>query len=126
MKRVLAFGTFDGLHNGHKYFLLEAKKLGDHLIVGVARDKHVRQLKQKTSRENQDERLRQVTNFSPVDEAQLCDETLGNYEIVSNVRPDFVAIGHDQELLKQSLSAWIQEQNLPIELISVDEYETER
>jgi len=38
MKRVLVYGTFDILHIGHIYFLQDAKKLGDYLIVGLSTD----------------------------------------------------------------------------------------
>jgi len=36
--RVMATGVFDLLHPGHLYFLTEARKHGDELIVVVARD----------------------------------------------------------------------------------------
>ena len=39
---VVATGTFDIIHPGHIRFLEEAKKLGDYLIVIVAREKNVR------------------------------------------------------------------------------------
>ena len=35
MKTVITYGTFDLLHYGHIRLLERAKKLGDHLIVGV-------------------------------------------------------------------------------------------
>ena len=38
MKLVMCAGTFDIVHPGHLYFFSEAKKLGDKLIVVVARD----------------------------------------------------------------------------------------
>ena len=41
MKKVLVFGTFDGLHEGHKDFLRQAKQYGDHLTVVVGRDSTV-------------------------------------------------------------------------------------
>ena len=42
MVRVMATGTFDLLHMGHIYFLKEAKKQGDILIVGLNSDKSVK------------------------------------------------------------------------------------
>ena len=38
MKRILTYGTFDLLHNGHIRLLKRAKKLGDYLIVGLSTD----------------------------------------------------------------------------------------
>jgi len=38
MKKVLTYGTFDLLHNGHINLLKRAKGLGDHLTVAVSTD----------------------------------------------------------------------------------------
>lgn len=38
MKKVITYGTYDLLHRGHIALLERAKKLGDHLIVGVTSD----------------------------------------------------------------------------------------
>ena len=45
MVKVMATGTFDLLHMGHIFYLKEAKKLGDTLVVVVATDATVRKLK---------------------------------------------------------------------------------
>jgi len=39
MKKVMVFGTFDGIHEGAFGSFLAAKKYGDYLVVVVARDK---------------------------------------------------------------------------------------
>lgn len=38
MKKVITYGTYDLLHNGHISLLQRAKELGDYLIVGVTSD----------------------------------------------------------------------------------------
>ena len=38
MIRVMATGVFDIIHLGHIHYLTESKKLGDELVVVVARD----------------------------------------------------------------------------------------
>jgi len=51
-RRVVATGTFDIIHPGHVTFLREAKKLGDELIVIVAREKNVRHKPKPVVRKN--------------------------------------------------------------------------
>ncbi|QTN00812.1 MULTISPECIES: glycerol-3-phosphate cytidylyltransferase [Sediminibacillus] len=38
MKKVITYGTFDLLHNGHINILRRAKELGDHLTVAISTD----------------------------------------------------------------------------------------
>ncbi|GAA5415816.1 glycerol-3-phosphate cytidylyltransferase [Paraliobacillus ryukyuensis] len=38
MKKVITYGTFDLLHNGHINLLRRAKELGDHLTVAISSD----------------------------------------------------------------------------------------
>ncbi|AIF44612.1 glycerol-3-phosphate cytidylyltransferase [Virgibacillus sp. SK37] len=38
MKVIITYGTFDLIHTGHINLLRRAKKLGDHLIVGLSTD----------------------------------------------------------------------------------------
>jgi len=38
MKKVITYGTYDLLHQGHINLLRRAKDLGDFLIVGVTTD----------------------------------------------------------------------------------------
>jgi glycerol-3-phosphate cytidylyltransferase len=39
MRRVITYGNFDLLHYGHHRLLRRARKLGDHLIVGLSTGK---------------------------------------------------------------------------------------
>ena len=90
----MATGTFDLLHIGHIYFLKEAKKLGDKLIVIVARDSTVRKLKHEPVTPEK-MRLQLIKELRIVDEAYLGKKD-DMYEIVEEIKPDIIALGYDQ------------------------------
>ena len=90
----MATGVFDLLHLGHVHYLTEAKKLGDELVVVVARDSTARKVKhQPITREEMRRQL--VEALKPVDRAILGHEG-SIYDILSEIRPDIIALGHDQ------------------------------
>jgi len=94
MVRVMATGVFDLLHPGHIEYLSEAKKLGDELVVVVARDSTAERLKHRPIM-SEAQRVEMVAALKPVDRA-----TLGNegdiYAILTQIRPDVIALGFDQ------------------------------
>lgn len=92
--RVMATGVFDLLHPGHLYFLSEARKLGDELVVVVARDQTARRLKQEPY-VPEHVRREMVEALKPVDRAVL-GSTTDIYETVVRERPQIIALGHDQ------------------------------
>jgi len=108
-KRVLVFGTFDGLHTGHHFVLRQAKIRGTELVVAIARDKHVQELKHKIPQHRERVRLEAVKQLPFVDEARLSDEVLGTFYIIDEVHPDLIVLGHDQSALEESLREWMQE-----------------
>jgi FAD synthetase len=93
-KVVLATGVFDILHMGHLYYLTEARKLGDRLVVVVARDETARRLK-RLPIVPEHLRLEMVRGLKPVDEAVLGDRD-DFYKVVEMVKPHIIALGHDQ------------------------------
>lgn len=92
--RVMTTGVFDLIHLGHIHMLQAAKKLGDELLVIIARDETV--LKQKHNPINPEEVRRQiVAALKPVDQAILGHR--GDiYQIVGELKPDIIALGFDQ------------------------------
>lgn len=92
-KRVLAFGTFDGFHDGHRFYLDEAAKEGD-LTVVVGRDETVLKVKGRRPLRPEGERLAEVL-------AKGYHAVLGSsgdkYAVLSEVRPDVIALGYDQQ-----------------------------
>lgn len=122
MKRVLIFGTFDGLHEGHQFVMKEASKKGDELYVAVARDVHVKALKNKNPKSNEQVRLSQVRENPHVSCALLSDEKLGSYQILDEVKPDVIALGFDQIDLRDDLVRWMNEHHRPIQIEMLPHY----
>lgn len=97
MTTVLAFGTFDKFHEGHRFFLTEAKKHGDRLVVIVARDRNVATIKGHGPKHTEVERLAAVQAFTVVDEARLGFEDFSRrLEVIDQVNPDIICLGYDQ------------------------------
>lgn len=94
MVRVMATGVFDLIHLGHLHYLIEAKKLGDELVVVVARDSTVRREKHEPITP-EDFRRELIESLKPVDKAILGGEG-DMYRIVEEVKPDIIALGFDQ------------------------------
>jgi cytidyltransferase-like protein len=96
IKVVFAGGAFDIIHPGHVHTLSESKKLGDALIVSVARNSTV--IKNKGREPVNDEKLRRelVQALRCVDLAILGSET-NIFETVMKVRPNIIALGYDQK-----------------------------
>ncbi len=98
MKTVLAFGTYDVFHKGHEYFLREAAKLGDRLVVVVARDANVERLKGRLPHDSETLRLQNVAAFDAVSEARLGYEEWGKHlQVLTDIAPDVIALGYDQK-----------------------------
>lgn len=102
-KRILVFGVFDKLHEGHIHFLLEAKKLGEHLIVAVAQDGAVKRLKGKEPIWSLEKRSAQIKRLEFVNEVVIGDDTEGGWGVVKSSEPDVIALGYDQVELKKAL-----------------------
>lgn len=97
MTTVLAFGTYDKLHPGHRWFLAEAKKLGDRLVVVVARDKNVERIKGHLPAQPEQQRLAQVQAVPDVDEANLGYEDYAKrLQVITDANPQIICLGYDQ------------------------------
>lgn len=97
MITVLTFGTFDKFHPGHQYFLTEAKKHGDYLVVVIARDSNVEKIKHKQPSQSEQQRLAQVRAFAAVDEAVLGQLDFSKrFDMIAQTKPDIICLGYDQ------------------------------
>lgn len=117
----MATGTFDLLHLGHIYFLKEAKKLGDQLIVVVATDATVRKLKHEPVTPEQI-RLELIKELRIVDEAYLGHED-DMYTIVAEIKPDIIALGYDQIHDEQEIQQELLKRHLKSKIIRLSKYD---
>jgi len=98
MKTVLAFGTYDLFHLGHEYFLREAKKYGDRLVVVVARDANVERIKGRSPQQDEETRRAVVEEFEAVDEVVLGYEEWGKHmRVLEDIAPNVICLGYDQK-----------------------------
>jgi len=120
MVRVMATGVFDLLHPGQIYYLEQAKKLGDELVVVVARDSTARKLKREPVNDEQT-RLRLVSALKPVDKAVLGHE--GDvYQTVKELRPDLIALGWDQRWSEAELERELRSRGLGARIVKLKKY----
>lgn len=96
MRRVLLFGTFDPLHEGHRALFRRAKAQGEQLLVVVARDETIRRFKQREPVQSEEARLAAVQREPIVDEAQLGDDHPEHYRLLTTLDFDTLVLGYDQ------------------------------
>ena len=109
MTRVLATGTFDLLHPGHLLYLERSKKLGDELVVIVAKDVNVKHKPKPIVPE--DQRLKMVQALKVVDQAILGDEK-DIFRPIEQLRPDIITLGFDQHFDPVTLEKEMARRNL--------------
>jgi len=115
--RVMATGVFDLLHPGHLYFLEEARKLGDELVVVVARDQTARRLKHETY-VPEHVRREMVEALKPVDRAVL-GSTTDIYETVVRERPTVIALGYDQVWNEEEVARECARRGVPVKVVRI-------
>lgn len=90
---VLGTGCFDILHVGHLYFLTEARRQGDVLVVGVNSDRAVRALKGPTRPiVGEADRAALVGAFACTSAAFVYDDVVADAHI-AELAPDVYVIG---------------------------------
>jgi FAD synthetase len=121
MVKVMATGTFDLLHMGHIFYLREAKKLGDTLVVVVATDSTVRKLKHDPITP-QEIRVNLIKELKMVDEAYLGHED-DIYTIVQEIKPDIIALGFDQMYNDVTIKNELKKRKLNVKVVRLSKYE---
>ncbi len=122
-KRIMTFGTFDGLHRGHLEFFKQARKLSKNpfLIVSIARDKNVRKIKGSLPHYKENKRM------ALVKETNLADKVvLGGlkYHIphIIKMYPDIIALGYDQKEYVENLQKDLKNNGILVRIVRLRPY----
>ncbi len=99
---VMTFGTFDYLHEGHESYLKQAKALGDYLIVVIARDRTVRQIKGAAPVNPERRRAANIRKTGLADKVILGSHG-DKHKVLNKYRPAVIALGYDQFVFTQKL-----------------------
>lgn len=97
MKRVITYGTFDLLHQGHINLLRRAKELGDYLIVGVTSDSFDKNRGKLNVRNNVLERIEAVKATGYADEIIIEDYFGQKIDDIQKYDVNIIAFGSDWE-----------------------------
>jgi FAD synthetase len=121
MKKTLVFGSFDQLHPGHLYFLLEAKKYGDELVVVLARKETIKKLKGKLPKYSEKERKEHL-EITGIPNRVLLGNQKDKYGIIEKIRPDFICLGYDQNSYTKNLKEELEKRNIKSKIIRLKPY----
>jgi len=124
MTTVMCFGSFDILHPGHLYFLKEAKKLGDELIVVVALDATISSVKDITPKYNEKQRVEHVRDLHIADRVMLGYEA-DKYEVIEEINPDVIALGYDQDGFADKLQEEMEKRKMNPKIVRLVAYKEE-
>lgn len=95
MKKVITYGTYDLLHQGHINLLRRAKELGDYLVVGVTSDSFDQGRGKLNVRNNVLERVEAVKATGYADEVIIEDYLGQKIDDIQKYDIDIFAIGSD-------------------------------
>lgn len=95
MKKVITYGTYDLLHQGHINLLRRAKELGDYLIVGVTNDNFDRERGKLNVCNNVLERVEAVKATGLADQIVIEDYFGQKIDDIQRYDVDIFAIGSD-------------------------------
>ena len=122
-KRVLAAGKFDILHLGHISYLEQAKELAGEegeLVVVIALDKTIVRERGAPPVFPQEQRRKIVESLGFVDRAVIGLDTDDHTTIVSQIKPDIIALGYDQYTNVSSMEAHLESKGFETKIVRLE------
>lgn len=125
---VLASGVFDLLHLGHVRFLEEAKRTGGpnaELVVIVARDRTAEKRKGMRPVFPENQRCALIGSLKVVDEAILGYEDFDIGKVIEKIKPDVIALGHDQKDMEKTLRDYVKGHKRNIKIVRIGKFSSD-
>ena len=117
----MAFGTFDIFHEGHEHYLKEAKKLGESLLVVIALDRTVKQIKGEYPVNSEQQRAETVKKSGLADKVILGYHG-DKHKVIKKYKPSVIALGYDQFTFTQRLKKTLIDLNLDTTIIRIEPF----
>lgn len=124
MTRVLVFGSFDLIHAGHLAFLKEAKAHGDELIVVLARDSTIEDVKHHKPRFSEGERKKHMVATGLADQV-VFGHHADKYRVIEELRPDVICLGYDQTFFADKLNEELAKREIAAKIVRLKPYKEE-
>jgi FAD synthetase len=129
-KRVILFGTFDGLHKGHLNFFKQARNLSknSYVVVSIARDKNVKKIKGEYPILNEQSRMKLIKDL--IKKNHLVDKVVlsglkNHIPHILKEKPDIIALGYDQRAYVKDLKKDLKikdKRNMDIKIVRLKPY----
>lgn len=124
MTTIMCFGSFDLLHPGHIYFLKRAKSLGDKLVVVVARDSTIKEVKGITPKYDERQRVEHIRDLHIADRVMMGYEA-DKYEVIEEINPEVIALGYDQDGFADKLKEEMEKRQMNPKIVRLAPYKEE-
>lgn len=125
----MAFGTFDNLHPGHLDYFRQASRLGNELVVIVARDRNVVAIKGRRPEQSEVTRLRQVRlalKDLGFPGRALLGSLRNKWLVIKKYAPAVIALGYDQKVDLKKLKSEIARFRLFCKIKRLKPYQPEK
>ena len=125
-KKIMVFGTFDGLHEGHLNFFRQARKLvaNPFLIVSVARDKNVMRIKGNLPLLPDKKRSALIRKSKLIDKVVMSGIRDHLPHIIKE-KPDIIALGYDQKHYVTNLKKDLKSKGIMVKIVRLKSYKKE-
>lgn len=123
--KVMIFGTFDGLHEGHLNFFRQAREYGNYLIAVAGRDSNIKKIKKHLPKRSENQRLEDLKNCKLINEARLGYKNCP-YKIIDETKPDVICLGYDQLFFIKGLKEKLKEFELKPEIHRMEPYKPKK